>query len=140
MSGASLSNIKGASATDSVNVLNATGVLPIANGGAPDLKLTQTLTAANSALQVPAGYYIDTMNFVNTTANAVTGGIKVGTTAGGADVLVALAVGANALVNALDAAILKRIFSTTVAQTLYFDAVVAWNNASVNVTIYCLPL
>lgn len=84
---------------------------------------------------VPAGYYIKDIFVENTTANAVTGGIKVGTTDGGVDVVAALAVGANALTYVLDAALLKRIFSLTAATTLYFDAVTAFNSASLNVTI-----
>lgn len=84
---------------------------------------------------VPAGYYIKDIFVQNTTANAVTGGLKIGTTLGGVDVVAALAVGANALTYVLDAAILLRIFSLTAATTLYFDAVTLFNSASLNVTM-----
>lgn len=75
----------------------------------------------------------------NTTANAVTGGLKFGTTSGATDIVVALAVVANALLGILDSAILKRAFSTSVAQTVFVDAVVAWNSASVNISVHLVP-
>lgn len=84
---------------------------------------------------VPAGYYIKDIFINNTTANAVTGGIKVGTTLGDDDVVAAQAVGANALTYVPAADILDRIFSLTAAQILYFDAVTDFNSASLNVTI-----
>ena len=87
---------------------------------------------ANTSIVVPAGFAISQVIVENTTANAVTGGIRVGTTGGGADVVVALAVGANALTAVADAAVLKRFFSRTATQTLFVEAVVAWNSANVN--------
>jgi len=99
-------------------------------GGAIDA-LTITL-AANGTLSVPAGYAIKDIFVRNTTANAVTGGVRIGTTAAGVDVLVALTVGANAFTVGVP---LIRAFSATVAQTLFIEAVVAWNSASLDITI-----
>lgn len=88
--------------------------------------------AANSTFVVPAGYVIDTIAFANTTANAVTGGVKIGTTSGGTEVVAAQAVGANALGVVASASVLLRLFSRTVATTLYVQPVTAWAGASVD--------
>lgn len=101
-----------------------------------DLNTTVAVTAAaNVTVSVPAGFAIEAIYFNNTTANAVTGGVKIGTTSGATDVVAAQAVGANALGAVLGADILKRIFSTTVAQTLYIQPVTGWNSASVNIVV-----
>ena len=91
-------------------------------------------TAAGS-LVVPAGYAITGIYMVNNTANAVTGGIKIGTAAGGTQVVAAQAVAANAVVAVADAAILLKLFSKTAPQTIYFDAVTAWNSANVDIIV-----
>ncbi len=96
--------------------------------------LNQTFTA-NSTMVVPAGYMITSISMVNTTANAVTGGIRIGTTDGGTDIAVAIAIGANAILGIPDATILKTLFATGSDTTIYLQAVVAWNSASVNVSI-----
>lgn len=88
-----------------------------------------------TSLVLPASTYIHQIIVRNTTANAVTGGIKIGTTAGGTDVVAALTCGANCLTPVADAALLKRVFSVTATQTLSIDAVTAWNSASVEVTV-----
>jgi hypothetical protein len=90
---------------------------------------------ANDTLVIPAGYSILGISVVNTTANAVTGGIRIGTTDGGTDVVVALATAANAVIGVPDATILKKLFSTSVDTTLFIQAVVAWNSASVDTNI-----
>ena len=96
-----------------------------------------TIVAATAAgtFVVPAGYAIQYVYINNTTANAITGGLKFGTAAGGTQVVAAQAVGANALLVILSADIVSRIFSRTVPQTVYFDAVTAWNAASVDIKI-----
>lgn len=93
------------------------------------------VVAANSALVLPANALIDYVIVNNTTANAITGGLKFGTTAGAVDITTAVAVAGNALIFITDALLLKRIFSTTATQQIFFDAVAAWNSASVDVTI-----
>jgi hypothetical protein len=95
--------------------------------------------AADATFNVPAGYAIEAITIRNTTGNAVTGGIKIGTTAGGTDVVAAQAVGANSLVTVADAAILKRYFSATLETTLYFEDVTAWNSASLEVAVVVRP-
>lgn len=90
---------------------------------------------SNTTTIVPAGYVITAIYVVNTTANTVTGGVKIGTTDGGVDVVAALAVVGNALVPVQDAALLKRLFSTTVDTTLYIQPVVAWASASLNIRL-----
>jgi hypothetical protein len=83
-------------------------------------------------LSLPAGCKIDSIIIRNKTANAVTGGIKVGTTNGGTEVVTAEAVGANAFVSAtLNAS----VFSATAATTLYFQDVTAWNSAVLDVVV-----
>lgn len=96
------------------------------------------VVAANSATTIPAGCAIQDIFITNTTANAITGGLKFGTTAGATDIVVALAVGASVLTFVTDATLLKRTFAG--AQTVFIDAVVSWNSASVNVTtVYVCP-
>jgi hypothetical protein len=66
----------------------------------------------------------------------VTGGIKFGTTSGAADIVAAQAVAGNATpVFVTDAALLKRVFSTTAPQAIYATAATDWNSANVTVTI-----
>ena len=89
--------------------------------------------AANGTYEVPAGYKIDSIVIHNTTANAITGGLRIGTAGGGAQVVTAQTVGANALLQIADAAVLLKVFSLSAVQTLYLEAVTAWNNASINV-------
>ncbi len=89
----------------------------------------------DGTFSIPKGYYIESITFENTTANAVTGGIKIGTTSGGTEVIVAQPVGANELVEVNNHDILKSIFSLTASQTLYIQAVTAWNSADVNMYI-----
>lgn len=91
--------------------------------------------AAAGQVTIPAGWAIDRIYYRNTTANAVTGGIKFGTTAGGVDVVAALAVAGSAIGSNTDALTLKRYFSKTVDQTIFMDAVTGWNSAVVDIHI-----
>lgn len=70
----------------------------------------------------------------NTTANAVTGGLNIGTSAGGAQVVSALAVAANAELYIDDATILKRLFNASPTQTIYVSDVTSWNSAVLNIS------
>lgn len=94
-----------------------------------------TGTTSFQAATLPANAYIQQIVMFNSTANAVTGGVAVGTTANGADVVAAQAVAANALTFTTDALTLKRVFSTTAAQPIFVSPVTAGNNANVTVTI-----
>ena len=88
---------------------------------------------ANTTLVIPAGYSILQVIIENTSANAITGGVKIGTSSGGTQVVVALAVGANSIQKIPDATLLKSVFSRTASQTLYIQAVTLWNSASLNI-------
>lgn len=91
-------------------------------------------TAAGSFI-LPANCVLREVLCFNTTANAVTGGIKFGTTAGATDIAAALPIAASATAFLTDALMLKRYFSPSATQQIFFDAVVAWNSANVNITI-----
>lgn len=93
------------------------------------------VTVANSSCVLPVNAVINKVIVQNTTGNAVTGGLKFGTTSGATDIVVALTVGANALTFVADAALLKQIFSTTATQTIFIDTVTLWSSASVNIWI-----
>lgn len=86
----------------------------------------------NQTVLIPGGHYIQGISVVNTGAGAVLGGVRMGTTSGAADVVVALTVGANSMTFISDAALLKRQFSA--AQTLFVQAVASWNSSAVDVT------
>lgn len=96
------------------------------------------ITDGTSGLNVAAGDFINKIAIRNTTANAITGGIKIGTTTGAADVVLAIAVAGNALITIQDAALLKTMFSTVTSQALFVQTATLWNSASIDVTMYCL--
>lgn len=97
----------------------------------------QKLSAKTSAFTyvVPSGHYIQYLMVNETAGNSITGGLKVGTTSGGVDVVIALTVAGSSLQIVPDATLLKRLFSTSASQTLFFDAVTLWNSASIDVYI-----
>jgi len=104
----------------------------------PNILFTTGTWTGTTSFQVgnlPVGTYIQHIIFSNSTANAVTGGIAVGTTSGGADVVAAQACGANCLVFVADSALLKRVFSTTAQQAIFITPVTAGNNANVTATV-----
>ena len=107
------------------NVVSAAGLLP---------KVIKTL-AANGTISVPAGHCIDFIAVNETNGADVTGGLRFGTTGGGTDIVAAFACAANSLNVIADSSILKRVFSVSAAQTVFIEAVVAWNGASVNVYV-----
>lgn len=98
-------------------------------------KLLLSAVVENTTATLPANCYISQIFIKNTTANAVTGGVRIGTTDGGADVVVALAVGANAILMIPNATLLKSVFSTSSTQTLYIQTVTLWNSASLDIVI-----
>lgn len=93
-------------------------------------RIAAVLSAA-AQLTLPAAAYIDKILIKNTTANAITGGLKMGTTAGGSDVFSGVAVAANAAISVTDAALLKKFFSLTATQDLFLTAATNWNGASI---------
>lgn len=90
---------------------------------------------ANTNLILPAGCFIRDILMQNSTANAVTGGITIGTTNAGTDIAAAIAVGANANIFLTDALLLKRFFSASASQQIFFNAVAAWNSASLQIDV-----
>lgn len=95
------------------------------------LAKTAAFTLA-SVLPEAGTYLVKQIVIVETAGNAVTGGIKIGTTSGGAEVVTAQAVGASGQVNATLA---KSVFVLAAAQTFYVDAVSAWNSANINLYV-----
>lgn len=91
------------------------------------------ITADNSQLMLPQDAHILMVSLRETAGNAITGGIDIGTTVAGTDVASAVAVAGNAYKAILDAALLKRVFTT--AQQLFITAHTSWNGASLNVNI-----
>ena len=89
--------------------------------------------AANSQIVIPSNSYIDMILFKETAGNAVTGGIKIGTTVGGTDIVSSQAVPASTAGHINDSTMQTRVF--TAPQTLYIGAVSSWNGAKVNFTI-----
>lgn len=104
--------------------------------GGPRIPLASV--AANTTASIPAGYVIDDIFIYNNTANAVTGGLKIGTTNGGTEIATSLAVVANCLSRVMISTLnTTGPFSRTVAQTIYIQAVTSWNSASLDI-IVCL--
>lgn len=94
-----------------------------------------TGTTAVQLPSLPAGAYIREIIVDNSTANAVTGGIDIGTTSSGADVVSALTCAANCLTFVADSALLKRVFSKTAQQALFVLGHTAGNSANLNITL-----
>lgn len=85
---------------------------------------------------LPAGAYLSEIVAVNTTANAVTGNISIGSTANGTDIVASLACGANCVADAPGTTTLaKNVFSITAATTLHAAAITSWNSANVTFTV-----
>lgn len=94
-------------------------------------KIVMTAVTAGTSTSLPANAVILQIYARNTTGNAVTGGIKFGTTAGGVDIVAALTAAGNVI--SPPAVLLLTNFAG--AQTINIDAVAAWNSASVDITI-----
>jgi hypothetical protein len=85
---------------------------------------------------LPAKTYIQQIIFSNSVAAAVTGGISIGTTANGTNIVAAQAVGASTDVAVAQASILLPVPLTTGLSTpLHAAAVTAWNSANVTITV-----
>jgi hypothetical protein len=98
----------------------------------PKVRTLQVTAAnANVTLAIPAGYTVLRVTMRNTTANAVTGGIRVGTSDGGAQVITAQALGASITLGVADSDLLLRYHSKTSPTTWFIQAVTSWNSASV---------
>ncbi len=92
------------------------------------------LTAAYSQIYLPVNTFINAVLIQETAGNAVTGGLKFGTTLAASDIANAVTVAANANVAITDAKLSKRFFPNFAPQQVFVDAVTGWNNANVNLT------
>ena len=101
----------------------------------PEVKQIISNVTGNITTVVPANMYIVGIVVEGTNANAVTGGIKIGTTTGGTDVVTASPVPGNTLTHVSDSLITKRVFSRTVDTTLYIQAVTLFAGANINVCV-----
>ena len=124
-----LSNVTGSP----VNITSTNGNKTTVLGNVLQLQDRLAAVTANDTFVIQPGYAIRGIYIVNTTANAVTTGIKIGTTSGATDVVASQAVGASAAFAIADASILKRVFSTTADQTLFIQTLGAWNSASLTI-------
>lgn len=82
---------------------------------------------------VPAGYELEKIVFLNSTANAVS--VRLGTTAAGTDVFGLTALNTSATLGGFKTILCNQGFSLTVAQTLYLSST-SWNSASLTATFY----
>jgi hypothetical protein len=86
---------------------------------------------ANGSLVFPAGIMLRRIYFKEKNGAAVTGGIRVGTSAAGTQVVTAQTIAANAIVS-----VIPTIENyQAAAQTLYIEAVTSWNGAAVDVCV-----
>jgi hypothetical protein len=83
--------------------------------------------------QLPASAYIREIIVQNLTGQAITG-LGFGSSSGASDIVAAFAVAANGLAFVADAALLKRVFSTSAPQAIW-AAATNWNSANINITI-----
>lgn len=104
------------------------------------LLVTTQANNADTTVDILTGYTILQIALQNTNGNAVTGGVKIGTTSGGTEVVVAQAVGANAILALKDAVVLKNLFSMSAPTTLFIQPVASWNSAVVNFQFVCVKL
>lgn len=102
--------------------------------GATKVKRTIILknVAANVNVPIPGGARLEAIHIFNKTANAVTGGIRIGSAAAGTQHLTAQAVAANGLYFAAPT-VQAPIVQT--AGALFIEAVTAWNSAVLDIRI-----
>lgn len=93
------------------------------------------ITADYETAAIPPGHIISYIAVYNRTANAITGGLDIGSTVSGEEIVSQHALGASAFVQVLDSAILKRGWSMTVRQVISISAHTAWNSANIDVFI-----
>lgn len=91
-------------------------------------KIIKDVTA-NGSFAIPGGAVLKRVYIFNKTANAVTGGLRVGSAAAGTQYVTAQAVAANGLYEAAATAI-SPIVQT--AGVVYYEAVTGWNSAKLD--------
>lgn len=106
--------------------------------GAGSFSIFGVVSSANASTAIgtlPPSTRIDSITIQETAGNSVTGGIKVGTTNGGNDVVAGITCAAGCINTASDVSMAKKVFSPYVSQPIFIGAVSAWNSANVSVTI-----
>jgi hypothetical protein len=93
--------------------------------------LRKRAMSSNGSVSIPAGWAIDHIHFAETAGGAVTGNVRMGTTAGAADIVASQPVGANSIDTIASANILKKVFSRSAAQTVFIQAITSWGTSSV---------
>lgn len=118
------------------NLSDVTAATALSNlGGLSGGKLTATNQTSNFTMTLPANAFIIGIFIKETAGNAITGGLRIGTTNTGTDVVIALSVGANSIQMVPNATLLKQVFSTSATQQLFLQAVTLFNSASITVEI-----
>lgn len=99
------------------------------SGGSPvNMGYVRGATAATT-FALTAGATLKRIYVKNNNANAVTGGLKFGSTLAGTDIVAALAIGASVVVDATPLIPM----TNSAGGTVYIDAVVSWNSANVDI-------
>lgn len=102
---------------------------------APFRSVTAKGQTAAFTMILPPGTFIRDIIAQETSGATVTGGLKIGTTAGGTDVVSVLALTSLNLVTTQEVSMAKRVFSSTAPQTLFVGAVSSFNSSAVNLTV-----
>ena len=115
------------------------GALPINLPPNHREKYVDLLVTGNTSFTLPQGYKITSIIVHNTTANALTGGLDVGLTTNGVEIVSAEAIGANAEVvcTLIQSGTIGGTF-TTADDIIYFsdgDDDTNWNSASLEITV-----
>lgn len=105
------------------------------NGGLGSAQVTFSATPATVTL--PPGAAILAIAAQETSGTAITGGIKIGTTSGGGNVVTGQALGSRGTIFLTGSTVLIPTFSTTASQVLFMDATGNSNlfNSQVTVTV-----
>jgi hypothetical protein len=136
LSNASFNSVKWGDINGNNHYADLTNCLVVNEGFTKNTSLQYTGITGNSTFIIPKNYYIESIYIKNTTANVITGGIKIGTSSGGTQVISALAItGSYNDITEDSSVILKKFFSDTADTTLYIQAVTSWNSANINVNI-----
>jgi hypothetical protein len=83
---------------------------------------------------LPAGAYLQQIIVSDIVASTVTGGLAIGTTANGTDIVAALTTNANGVNFVTDANLKLRVFSATAPQVIHVAPVTSSNGANLNMT------
>lgn len=118
-----------------VQITDVPQVPPDPGFGMPVTWTYSPYTMDGLLIELPANAVIRAIYIQNTTANAITGGINLGSTSGGDDLIAALAIGPNALVPIPIGALNIAWFSATEPQSIYISAVSSWNGTALNIRV-----